>query len=110
MQAIKLAYPDAVKWDKGATLIDAKSVDSDEGIAAFDGTSRSWSITFGIPNTDEAFLVNIHDGRINAHGEVTDEGAPPLSKGYFITDLSKVKFDSPELLKKSHQCHKTVSK
>lgn len=101
VQAIKLANSEAVKWDKEAMLIDATSMDSDNGIAEIDGKSRDWNITFGIPNTNKAFLVNILDGKINERADITDESVPPLSKVYFITDISKIKFDSPELLKKA---------
>lgn len=101
VQAIKLAHSEAVKWDKEAMLIDATSIDSDKGGAAIDGKSSDWNITFGIPYTNKAFLVSIQDGNINERADITDESVPPLSNLYFITDISKVKFDSPELLKKA---------
>ncbi|GGJ96391.1 hypothetical protein GCM10007063_18520 [Lentibacillus kapialis] len=101
IQAIKRAYPDALKWDKDARLIDAKSVDGDKRITRMNGKSSYWDITFGIPGTNKAFLVNIRDGEINNRTDITDESVVPLSDAYFITDLSKLKFDSPELLKKA---------
>lgn len=101
IQAIKLAYSDALEWDKDAKLIDATSTDSEKGIDRIDGKDRYWDITFGIPGTNEAFLVNIHDGEINKHAEISDESVMPLSTVDFITDLSEIKFDSPELLKKA---------
>lgn len=100
IEAITLAYSDAVEWDKEATLIDATSINNDKGIAEFDGKSKYWNITFGIPGAVETLLVSIDDGKINKH-EITDEDVPPLAMDYFITDLSEIKFDSPELLKKA---------
>src|SRR5690625_1300383 len=99
IEALTFAYSDAVKWNKGAMLVDAKSVDSDEEIVQFDGKRRYWDITFGVPHTHEAFLVSIRDGEINNY-DISDEGVPVHSNDYFITDLSEIKIDSPELLKK----------
>lgn len=101
IEAVELAYSDAVKWNQGAQLINAGSVDSENGVAGIDGKARRWDITFGIPETEGAFLVNIEDAKIAGHADITDEGAPPVSEDYFITDPSDMKFDSPELLKKA---------
>lgn len=100
-QAIKLAYSEALKWDEDAWLIDATSIDSEKGINRMDGKSKYWDVTFGIPLTNEAFLVNIRDGEVNDHADISDESVIPLTKHYFIRDLSKIKFDSPELLKEA---------
>lgn len=101
IEAIELAYSDAVKWNQAAQLINAISVDGGNGVAKTDGKFRRWNVTFGIPGTNGAFLVNIEDAKITEHADITDEGAPPLSEDDFITDPSKVKFDSPEFLKKA---------
>lgn len=101
IEAIELAYSDAVGWDKDASLVDATSTASEKGIAQTDGKAGYWDVTFGIPGTNEAFLVTIQDGKITGHADITDENVPPLTDGYFITDVSEIKLDSPALLKKA---------
>lgn len=101
-QAINLAYSDAVEWNEDAKLIDGTSVDNDEEPTGEDGKRRYWNITFGIHDTSDLYLVNIHDGKINEHVELPDEGEI-RPKSYFVEDLSKIKYDTPELLKKAKE-------
>src|SRR5690606_8039222 len=100
-QAINLANSEALIWHQEARLLDATSVDNDKKIAGSNGKRRFWNITFGVPNTRDMFLVNIHDGKINEHVEIPNEGDEDRPYSYFINDLSKIKYDSPELLKKA---------
>ncbi|WP_077706268.1 hypothetical protein [Virgibacillus dokdonensis] len=100
-QAIELAYSDAVLWNKQAKLIDAISIDNDEKQTGGDGKRRYWNITFGLPNTNDFYLVNIHDGKINEHVAFPNEGEELRPKEYFITNLSEIKYDTTELLKKA---------
>lgn len=100
-QAINLANSEALIWHQEARLLDATSVDSDEEITGSDGKRRFWNITFGVPNTRDMFLVNIHDGKINEYLEIPNEGDEDRPYSYFINDLSKINYDSPELLKKA---------
>jgi len=99
-QAINLAYSDALNWNKEAKLIDATSIDNDEEQTGGDGKRRYWNITFGVPNTNDLFLVNIHDGKINERVDLPNEGEP-RPESYFVKDLSKINYDTPELLGKA---------
>ncbi|GGP08881.1 hypothetical protein [Oceanobacillus neutriphilus] len=101
-QAINLAYSDALDWNKKAKLIDATSIDSDEEQTGGDGKRRYWNITFGVPDTNDLFLVNIHDAKINEHAEFPNEGEV-RTENYFVKDLSDIKYDSPELLEKAKE-------
>lgn len=100
-QAINLANSEALIWHQEARLLDATSVDNDKKIAGSNGKRRYWNITFGVPNTRDMFLVNIHDGKINERLEIPNEGDENRPYSYFINDLSKINYDSPELLKKA---------
>lgn len=100
-QAIELAYPSALKWNKNAQLLDAINIDLDKpkkGIGA-NGKRKNWNISFGVPNTNKHFLVTIHDGEIDGLNDLTTEGASPYPKKEFVV-LDDIKYDSPELLKK----------
>lgn len=101
-QAINLAQLDALEWNKKAKLIDATSIDRDTKQTGGDGKRRYWNITFGVPDTNDLFLVNIHDAKINEHAEFLNEGEV-RSENYFVKDLSDIKYDSLELLEKAKE-------
>lgn len=102
-EAIKIASQNALKWDKKAQLYSGTSVDNDEGITGDDGKRRYWNILFGIPDTNRIFLVQIKDAEIKESVDITSKGDTPMPKNYFIDDLSEIKFDTPELLKKAKE-------
>lgn len=106
-QAIKLAYSDATtSWNKHAKLIDATSIDRDKTQKGGNGKRRYWNITFGLINSKDLYLVNIHDGKVNEHAVFPNEGDEFRPESYFITDLSEIKYDTPELLRKAKKITK----
>ena len=67
-QAIELAYPSALKWNKNAQLLQAINIDLEdkaETSIGSDGKRKYWNISFGVPDTNKYFLVTIHKGEIN---------------------------------------------
>jgi len=107
LQALELAYSDALSWNNDAQLMNAKSVQ--HGNDKMDGKSRGWDVFFGLPGSYGAFWVSIRDGEIENHADISDEGAMPQFASYYIDDLSKIKFDSPELLKEAIKTDKLYS-
>src|SRR5699024_18032 len=107
LQALELAYSDALSWNNDAQLMNAKSVQ--HGNDKMDGNSRGWDVFFGLPGSYEAFWVSIRDGEIENHADISDEGAMPQFASYSIDDLSKIKFDSPELLTEAIKTNKCYS-
>ena len=62
-QAIELAYPAALEWDKNAQLLDAINIDLDdkaEKSIGINGKRKYWNINFGVPDTHKNFLVTIY--------------------------------------------------
>jgi len=107
LQAVELAYSDALSWNNDAQLMNAKSVQN--GNDEMDGKSSGWDVFFGLPGSYEAFWVSIRDGEIGSHADISDEGAMTQFASYYINDLSKIKFDSPELLKGAIKTNKLYS-
>ncbi|GEN85937.1 hypothetical protein [Oceanobacillus sojae] len=102
-QAIKLAYPSALKWDKNALLLRAVDIDLDEKsneVIGRNGKRKHWNIAFGVPDTNKFFLVTIHNGKIDAINDLTNQGDTPYFKKEF-TQIDDIHYDSPELLKKA---------
>ncbi|HDX9580714.1 TPA: hypothetical protein ROX88_004384 [Bacillus pseudomycoides] len=103
IQAIKLAYPSALKWNKNAQLLDAVNIDLEDKIQksiGSNGKRKYWNIAFGVPDTNKFFLVTIHGGGINQSKDLTVEGDSPSPKKKFI-QMKDIKYDSPELLEKA---------
>ncbi|SDM58937.1 hypothetical protein SAMN05518871_101611 [Psychrobacillus sp. OK028] len=102
-QAIKLAYPAALEWDKNAQLLDAVNIDLEdkaEKSIGSNGKRKYWNIMFGVPDTHKNFLVIIYKGEIERKIDLTVDGTSPYPKKDFIA-LEDIKYDSPELLKKA---------
>jgi hypothetical protein len=101
-QAIKLAYPSALKWNKNAQLLQAINIDLDKRGKSIgsNGKRKYWNIDFGVPDTNKFFLVTIHNGKIDQTNDLTGKGDSPHPKNEFI-QLKDIKYDSPELLKKA---------
>ena len=102
-QAIELAYPAALEWDKNAQLLDAINIDLDdkaEKSIGINGKRKYWNINFGVPDTHKNFLVTIYKGEIEEKKDLTVDGNSPYPKKDFIA-LEDIKYDSPELLKKA---------
>lgn len=102
IQAIELAFPSALKWNKDAQLLQAINIDLDkpEKLIGSNGKRKHWNISFGVPDTNKYFLVTIHDGKIDMVNDLTGEGTSPFPKTEFVL-MRDVKYDSPELLKKA---------
>lgn len=101
-QAIELAYPPALKWNKNAQLLQAINIDLDKPGKSIgsNGKRKYWNISFGVPDTNKYFLVTIHEGKIDQTNDLTGEGDSPYPKKEFI-QMKDIKYDSPELLKKA---------
>ncbi|MFJ8090080.1 hypothetical protein ACIQ7N_17990 [Lysinibacillus sp. NPDC095746] len=101
-QAIELANPPALKWNKNAQLIDAINIDLDKRRKSIgsNGKRKHWNILFGVPETNKVFLVTIHDGKIDYTNDVTRDGTSPYPKKEFI-QMKDIQYDSPELLQKA---------
>lgn len=56
-QAIELAYPSALKWNKNAQLLDAINIDLDKPGKSIgsNGKRKHWNISFGVPDTNKFF-------------------------------------------------------
>ncbi|WP_418300910.1 hypothetical protein [Lysinibacillus fusiformis] len=102
IQAIELAFPSALKWNKDAQLLQAINIDLDKpgNSIGSNGKRKYWNISFGVPDTNKNFLVTIHDGKIDRVHDLTGEGTSPFPKTEFVL-MEDVKYDSPELLKKA---------
>lgn len=101
-QAIELANPSALKWNENAQLIDAINIDLDKPGKSIgsNGKRKHWNILFGVPETNKAFLVTIHDGKIDYTNDLTRDGTSSYPKKEFI-QTNDIKYDSPELLQKA---------
>lgn len=101
-QAIELAYPSALKWNKNAQLLQAINIDKDNPgkLIGSNGKRKYWNIDFVVPDTNKIFLVTIYDGKIVQAQDVTREGTSPYPKEEFIR-LEDINYDSPQLLKKA---------
>lgn len=101
-QAIELAYPPALKWNKNAQLLDAINIDLDKPGKSIgsNGKRKHWNVRFAVPDTNKLFLVTIHDGKIDQTNDLTVEGVSPYPKQELIR-LSDINYDSPQLLKKA---------
>ncbi|MFJ7887058.1 hypothetical protein ACIQYL_03100 [Lysinibacillus xylanilyticus] len=101
-QAVELANPSALKWNKNAQLLQAINIDIDKPgkLIGSNGKRKNWNISFGVPNTNKYFLVTIHDGKIDQTSDVTGDGSSPYPKKEFI-QMNDMKYDSPELLQKA---------
>lgn len=103
LEAIKLAFPSALEWNKDAQLLQAINIDLEdksEKSVGSNGKRKYWNISFGVPDTSKYFLVTIHKGKIDNVSDLTGEDATPFSKREFMT-LEDIKHDSPQLLKKA---------
>ncbi|WP_025117130.1 hypothetical protein [Lysinibacillus fusiformis] len=102
IQAVELAFPSALKWNKDAQLLQAINIDLDKpgNSIGSNGKRKHWNISFGVPDTNKNFLVTIHDGKIDRVHDLTGEGTSPFPKMEFVL-MEDVKYDSPELLKKA---------
>ncbi|EEM01707.1 hypothetical protein [Bacillus pseudomycoides] len=101
-QAIDLAYPSALKWNKDAQLLQGVNIDLDKPGKSIgsNGKRKYWNIDFGVPDTNKIFLVTIYEGEIVEAKDVGNEGDSPYPQKAFIK-LEDIKYDSPELLKKA---------
>lgn len=101
-QAIELAYPSALKWNKNTQLLDAINIDLDKPGKSIgsNGKRKHWNISFGVPDTNKFFLVTIHNGEIDKINDLTNKGDSPYPKKEFIK-LKDINYDSPQLLKKA---------
>ncbi|WP_431028392.1 hypothetical protein [Lysinibacillus sp. LZ02] len=101
-QAIELAYPPALKWNENAQLLQAINIDLDQPGKSIgsNGKRKYWNILFGVPDTNKAFLVTIHEGKIDHTSDLTRNGSSPYPKKEFI-QMEDIKYDSPELLEKA---------
>lgn len=101
-QAIELAYPPALKWNKNAQILQAINIDLDKPGKSIgsNGKRKYWNISFGVPDTNKYFLVTIHEGKIVRTIDLTSEGDSPYPKKEFI-QMKDIKYDSPKLLKKA---------
>ncbi|MGG0706654.1 hypothetical protein [Bacillus paramobilis] len=101
-QAIELAYPSALKWNKHAQFLQAVNIDKDkpEKSIGSNGKRKYWNIDFGVPDTNKLFLITIFEGKIVEAQDVTRDGVSPYSREEFIK-LEDIHYDSPHLLKKA---------
>ena len=104
LEAIKLAYPSALEWNKNAQLLQAVNIDLDKHGKSIgsNGKRKHWNIQFGVSETNKTFLVIIHEGKIDFTKDTTGEGVSPYPKKEFIR-LEDVNYDSPQLLKKAQK-------
>ncbi|MEI4828047.1 hypothetical protein WAX78_00990 [Bacillus sp. FJAT-53711] len=102
IQAIELAYPSALKWNKNAQLLQGVNIDRDKPGKSIgsNGKRKYWNIDFGVPDTNKIFLVTIYEGKIVEAKDVTGKGDSPYPKERFIR-LEDINYDSPQLLKKA---------
>ncbi|MEK4411534.1 hypothetical protein MHB59_23515 [Bacillus sp. FSL L8-0642] len=56
-QAIDLAYPSALEWNKNAQLLDGVNIDLDKPgkLIGSNGKRKYWNISFGVPDTNKFF-------------------------------------------------------
>jgi hypothetical protein len=101
-QAIELAYPSALKWNKNAQLFQAINIDLDKPGKSIgsNGKRKYWNVRFVLPGTNRSFLVTIHKGKIDKTNAFGGTDADPYPKQEVI-GLSEIKYDSPQLLKKA---------
>ncbi|KMY32188.1 hypothetical protein ACZ11_08530 [Lysinibacillus xylanilyticus] len=101
-QAVELANPSVLKWNKNAQLLQAINIDLDKSrkLIGSNGKRKHWNISFGVPDTNKYFLVTIHDGKIDQTSDVTVDGTSPYPQKEFI-QMNDMKYDSPELLQKA---------
>lgn len=103
LEAIKLAYPSAMKWDENAQLLNAVNIDLEDKAQksiGSNGKREYWNIAFGVPDTNKFFLVTIHKGKIEDTNDLTNHDDSPYPKKEFIS-LEDINYDSPLLLKKA---------
>ncbi|MDF2084440.1 hypothetical protein [Bacillus pseudomycoides] len=102
IQAIELAYPSALKWNKNAQLLQGVNIDRDKPgkLIGSNGKRKYWNIDFGVPDTNKIFLVTIYEGKIVEAKDVTGKDDSPYPKKEFI-QMKDIKYDSPGLLKKA---------
>jgi hypothetical protein len=101
-QAIELAYPSALEWNKNAQLLQAVNIDKDKlgKSIGSNGKRKYWNIDFVVADTNKIFLVTIYEGKIVGAKDVTGEGESPYPKEGCIR-LEDINYDSPQLLKKA---------
>ena len=56
-QAIELAYPSALNWNKNAQLLNAINIDLDKPGKSIgsNGKRKHWNFSFGVPDTNKFF-------------------------------------------------------
>lgn len=111
MQAVKVAYPTALRWNRRAKLFfitskDNSFKDPNRFQSGRDGKRKYWNIQFGVPDSNKLFLVTVHNGKVDETANLTDKEGPKQPKIDFVLRLSDIRYDSPELLK---QAKKIVS-
>ncbi|KMY33154.1 hypothetical protein ACZ11_13915 [Lysinibacillus xylanilyticus] len=89
-QAIEIAYPPALKWNKDVQLLQAINIDLDKPGKSIGHNGK----------TNKYFLVTIHEGKIDHTSDLTGESSSPYPKKEFI-QMKDIQYDSPELLKKA---------
>ncbi|MFJ8531499.1 hypothetical protein [Bacillus sp. NPDC094106] len=101
-QAIELAYPSALEWNKNAQLLQGVNIDKDKPGKSIgsNGKRKYWNIDFGVPDTNKVFLVTIYEGKIVQAKDVTRKGDSPYPKEEFMR-VEDINYDSPQLLKKA---------
>ncbi|WP_255258196.1 hypothetical protein [Bacillus sp. AFS018417] len=110
-QAIELAYPSALEWNKNAQLLQGVNIDKDKPGKSIgsNGKRKYWNIDFGVPDTNKVFLVTIYEGKIVQAKDVTGKGDSPYPKEGFMR-LEDINYDSPQLLKKALELGVLVQK
>ncbi|MGX9134975.1 hypothetical protein ACWV26_11445 [Rummeliibacillus sp. JY-2-4R] len=102
LEAVKLAYPFALKWDKDSQVLQAINIDLDKPgkLIGSNGKRKYWNILFGVPETNKEFLVTIHEGKIESTEDIGGKGSSPHPVAAFIK-FGDINYDSPQLLKKA---------
>ncbi|MGX9134985.1 hypothetical protein ACWV26_11495 [Rummeliibacillus sp. JY-2-4R] len=102
LEAVKLAYPYALEWNKDAQVLQAINIDLDKPGKSIgsNGKRKYWNIDFGVPETDKDFLVTIHEGGIVSTKDIGEKGATPYPEEELIR-FEDINYDSPQLLKKA---------
>lgn len=107
-QAIQLAFPIALQWNKEARLMSCESIDikqkTDEYPVGNYGKRKYWNVQFGVLDTNKLYVVVIHNGKVVQQKDITAMGTRSSSAGQFI-NLSQILYDSPVLLKKAKKIY-----
>ena len=98
MEAYKLSFEEANKWNSKSKLYFMTSTDSfetDREIHDVSGKRRNWNLMYVVPDTNKWLIIEIRDGQIWHSKEVNQFNAP-TSK---LIDFNETLIDSPQALK-----------